>query len=222
MPQNRLILYESDENGHPRPVSPYKAADPDLTAVVARCHDLRPTNFSRAGVDRDDVWVKTQFLSIRTWISGILADFNRSGEQQGKSEADLEWISKDHQERWVYHCSAKSRRYPGVTSYACGILERGSLESLGRDCGKGGRDSSVNGKSYGSDNCYDLFAVGVYETNDPNGKLRYLSEDYYFSRLWASIGGEVWADVSQPLSHFGTQQFRGHVGSMFVAPDKKL
>ena len=80
----------------------------------------------------------------------------------------------------------------------------------------------VNGKSYGSDNCYDLFAVGVYETNDPNGKLRYLSEDYYFSRLWASIGGEVWADVSQPLSHFGTQQFRGHVGSMFVAPDKKV
>ena len=150
MPQNRLILYESDENGHPRPVSPYKAADPDLTAVVARWHDLRPTNFSRAGVDRDDVWVKTQFLSIRTWISGILANFNRSGEQQGKSEADLEWISKDHQERWVYHCSAKSRRYPGVTSYACGILERGSLESLGRDCGKGGRDSSLNGKSYGS------------------------------------------------------------------------
>jgi hypothetical protein len=141
---------ESDENGHPRPVSPYKAADPDLTAVVARCHDLRPTNFSRAGVDRDDVWVKTQFLSLRTWIYGILADFNRSGEQQGKSEADLEWISKDHQERWVYHCSAKSRRYPGVTSYACGILGRGSLESLGRDCGKGGRDSSLNGKSYGS------------------------------------------------------------------------
>jgi hypothetical protein len=83
-------------------------------------------------------------------------------------------------------------------------------------------DQIVNGKSYGSDNCYDLFAVGVYETNDPGGKLRYLSEDYYFSRLWASIGGEIWADVSQPLSHFGTQQFRGHVGSMFVAPDKKL
>jgi hypothetical protein len=72
-----ITFVHKTENGHPRPVIPYKAADPDLTAVVARCHDLRPTNLSCAGVDRDDVWVMTQFLSLRTWISGILADFNR-------------------------------------------------------------------------------------------------------------------------------------------------
>ena len=78
-------------------------------------------------------------------------------------------------------------------------------------------DQIVNGKSFSSDNCYDFFAVGVYDTKDKTGKLRYLSEDYYFSRLWAEIGGEVWADISQPLAHFGNMQFKGHVGSMFVA-----
>ena len=42
-------------------------------------------------------------------------------------------------------------------------------------------DQIVNGVSYKSDNCYDLFAVGPYQTLN---QKRYLSEDYYFSRLW--------------------------------------
>ena len=78
-------------------------------------------------------------------------------------------------------------------------------------------DQIVNGGSYRSDNCYDLFAVGPYETK---GQKRYLSEDYYFSRLWTEqCGGEIWADLAMPLTHFGNRAYKGHVGSL-VAPKK--
>ena len=73
-------------------------------------------------------------------------------------------------------------------------------------------DQIVNGKSYSSDNCYDLFCAGIYETN---GTKRYLSEDYYFSRLWQECGGDIWADIAMPLTHFGNRAFKGHVGSLF-------
>ena len=72
-------------------------------------------------------------------------------------------------------------------------------------------DQIVNGGSYKSDNCYDLFAVGPYDTE---GGKRYLSEDYYFSRLWQECGGDIWADLAMPLTHFGNRHFKGHVGSL--------
>jgi|TARA_R100000030_G_scaffold27824_1_gene20272 hypothetical protein len=75
-------------------------------------------------------------------------------------------------------------------------------------------DQIVNGLQYRSDNCYDLFAVGPYKTQ---GQVRYLSEDYYFSRLWQECGGEIWADLAMPLTHFGNRAYKGHVGSLVAA-----
>ena len=75
-------------------------------------------------------------------------------------------------------------------------------------------DQIINGQPFRSDNCYDLFSVGPYMTA---GQKRYLSEDYYFSRLWQELGGEIWADVSMPLTHFGNRAFKGHVGALFAA-----
>ena len=83
-------------------------------------------------------------------------------------------------------------------------------------------DQIVNGKNYRSDSCYDLFAVGPYETKMKNGstQIRYLSEDYYFSRLWTEqCNGEIWADLAMPLTHYGNRAFKGHVGTL-VAPRK--
>ncbi len=77
-------------------------------------------------------------------------------------------------------------------------------------------DQIINGKSFASDNCYDFFAVGKFPGDD---KERYLSEDYYFSRLWQSLGGKVYADISMPLTHFGNMAFRGHVGTLFSKKD---
>ena len=73
-------------------------------------------------------------------------------------------------------------------------------------------DQIVNGKSYSSDNCYDLFGVGKLPWDKGE---RYLSEDYYFSRLWSKIGGKIWADISMPLQHQGMMHFNGHVGTLF-------
>jgi predicted lactoylglutathione lyase len=73
-------------------------------------------------------------------------------------------------------------------------------------------DQIINGKQWRSDNCYDFFGVGKLEWDKAE---RYLSEDYYFSRLWRKIDGKIWADVSMPLNHQGTTIFKGHVGTMF-------
>jgi len=77
-------------------------------------------------------------------------------------------------------------------------------------------DQIVNGGPYKSDNCYDLFAVGPYKTKTKKGEeqKRYLSEDYYFSRLWQECGGQIWADLASPLTHFGNRAFKGHVGCL--------
>jgi predicted lactoylglutathione lyase len=78
-------------------------------------------------------------------------------------------------------------------------------------------DQIINGKNFSSDNCYDLFCAGIYETKP--GTKRYLSEDYYFSRLWLECGGDIWADIAMPLTHFGNRAFKGHVGSLFAKKD---
>ena len=79
-------------------------------------------------------------------------------------------------------------------------------------------DQIVNGGPYKSDNCYDLFAVGPYNTpKDGKPQIRYLSEDYYFSRLWQECGGKIWADLAMPLTHFGNRAFKGHVGSLVAS-----
>ena len=75
-------------------------------------------------------------------------------------------------------------------------------------------DQIINGHSYSSDNCYDLFPVGPYQTKN---QKRYLSEDYYFSRLWTEhCGGDIWADFAMPLTHFGNRAFKGHVGRLLA------
>jgi len=73
-------------------------------------------------------------------------------------------------------------------------------------------DQIVNGSVWKSDNCYDFFGVGKlpWDKNE-----RYLSEDYYFSRLWSNIQGKIYADVASPLTHQGNMHFKGHVGTIF-------
>jgi hypothetical protein len=43
---------------------------------------------------------------------------------------------------------------------------------------------------------------------DPDTR-RYLSEDYAFCRRWQRMGGRIYADVSFPLAHIGSQSFSG-------------
>jgi hypothetical protein len=58
-----------------------------------------------------------------------------------------------------------------------------------------------------SQNAYDFFPVGIYKEKD--GVNRFLSEDYYFCRLWEECGGEIWTDVTTPITHLGSTEYHG-------------
>lgn len=44
---------------------------------------------------------------------------------------------------------------------------------------------------------------------------RYLSEDYWFCRMWQMMGGEVYLNIDAQLTHTGTYRFEGDVGLLF-------
>ena len=56
------------------------------------------------------------------------------------------------------------------------------------------------------DNYIAIFACSIDEKTK-----RFLSEDYAFCRRWQKMGGDVWADISTPLSHTGTHVFSGNI-----------
>lgn len=49
---------------------------------------------------------------------------------------------------------------------------------------------------------WNLWPIGVYTY--PDGRRRYLSEDWYFCQRWLDLGGAVWADMRVMLKHCGT------------------
>ncbi len=53
---------------------------------------------------------------------------------------------------------------------------------------------------------YDFFQTGIIDVNKIQ---RYISEDWYFCHLWTKLGGEVWADLASPITHFGNHEFSG-------------
>jgi hypothetical protein len=64
-----------------------------------------------------------------------------------------------------------------------------------------------------SQNAYDFFPVGIYKEKD--GVNRFLSEDYYFCRLWEECGGEIWTDLSTPINHLGSTEYHGKFITQF-------
>jgi hypothetical protein len=61
-------------------------------------------------------------------------------------------------------------------------------------------------QSFAGPKVYDFFRAAV----DPETNY-YLSEDYYFSRLWKSIGGTVWMAPWVQLKHWGFHCFSGNL-----------
>lgn len=58
--------------------------------------------------------------------------------------------------------------------------------------------------------CYAFFDTGIDPTDN-----RYLSEDYYFCRLWQKIGGKIFIDPNTNLNHVGSYTFEGNIGQIF-------
>lgn len=68
--------------------------------------------------------------------------------------------------------------------------------------------------TYKSELNYDFFKVGNYK--EKNGDMTYLSEDFYFSRMWIDCGGEIYADVVSPLRHLGNYTYEGALADAMV------
>lgn len=61
----------------------------------------------------------------------------------------------------------------------------------------------------GLDPKFDPYKYALFDTQiDPVTK-EYLSEDYYFCKLWRENGGKIWADLSINLAHTGYYKFQG-------------
>ena len=69
-------------------------------------------------------------------------------------------------------------------------------------------DSSIDPKF--NPYCYALFDTWI-DSKDH----RYLSEDYYFCRLWQQAGGQIWLDPQTKLNHIGSYTFEGDVSQLF-------
>jgi len=143
-PQNRLLLY-NDVNGKPELKTPWAARSSDVQCLAAHCYQLNPTDMSRSKIYRDGTWIKENWMHLKSWTTAILADFNRSGQNKGKELADLDWLSAENSQRWIYHAQSSNRRYPTVTAYSYAVFEWNELIAIGRQLEPGvGRDQSLD------------------------------------------------------------------------------
>lgn len=67
-----------------------------------------------------------------------------------------------------------------------------------------------------------LYALFDCEVHQLGQRRHYLSEDYLFCKRWQDIGGEIFADVTIPLTHTGTHSFVGNfLKSIQFEPSKQ-
>lgn len=66
------------------------------------------------------------------------------------------------------------------------------------------KDPKITIESKAKDFVYSFFEYGMYDGN-------YYSEDYSFCKKWRSLGGQIYADLSINLSHFGIEEYHGNI-----------
>lgn len=60
-----------------------------------------------------------------------------------------------------------------------------------------------------------LFQAGPDPSVEVGQPRRYLSEDYWFSRMWQKMGGKIYLCLDCKLTHSGTHMFRGDISRLF-------
>ncbi len=56
-----------------------------------------------------------------------------------------------------------------------------------------------------------VFQAGLDPSAKPGEPRRYLSEDYWFSRMWQRMGGKIYLCLDCKLTHTGMHEFRGDI-----------
>ena len=70
--------------------------------------------------------------------------------RSGKSMSDITFTSPEEQQRWLYHSTSHSRKFPSVVCYSFYLFESNDMHSLGKEMERGtGRDNSVMGATEG-------------------------------------------------------------------------
>jgi hypothetical protein len=63
---------------------------------------------------------------------------------------------------------------------------------------------------------FALFCEMIDKTDNSNGPHgERLSEDYSFCRRWTAIGGKIWCDADQAITHAGRKEYTGKVSDLF-------
>ena len=60
-----------------------------------------------------------------------------------------------------------------------------------------------------------------FDTEIEKSTGAYLTEDWLFCRRWQRMGGDVWCDTTQPLSHTGMFTFYGRANAHLNVPEDK-
>jgi hypothetical protein len=143
-PQNCLIQYK-DVLGVPTAISPYKPSHQKYTALAAHCYDINPSDPARAIYLRDGAWIKEHWRNLRAMLTPVYLDFNRSGRQSDRDEAETEWMSEEECTRWIFHSNNKHRKFPVVMMYSYAVLDKSDFEQLGKIMEDGvGKDYSAH------------------------------------------------------------------------------
>lgn len=75
-----------------------------------------------------------------------------------------------------------------------------------------------NVAGYHNDVTKDYFYTFFDTVIDDESRV-YLSEDYYFCKLWKQCGGELWLDLSTNLNHCGVMDYVGALGLVIGEED---
>jgi len=71
---------------------------------------------------------------------------------------------------------------------------------------------------------YAFFDCGIQGKGilkDEENTQRYLSEDFYFCKLWSQLGGEIWTDLTSSLKHIGIKSYERPQIMRLVEKEKK-
>ena len=68
----------------------------------------------------------------------------------------------------------------------------------------------MNGKLVDRPHYYNFF-----DTYWSPSQKTYMGEDFYFCKLWTSIGGKIYALVDEEISHIGEHHYKGKVMDEF-------
>jgi len=90
----------------------------------------------------------------------------------------------------------------------CMMIKRSALEKLVKEYPELTikQKTMINGKLVDKPNYYNFF-----DTYWSNKDKTYLGEDFYFCKLWTSMGGKIHALVDESIDHIGESIYRGRL-----------